>query len=56
MISQKHKEAVKFKYNWGFFITTNVYPDSGGGVDSDAIRTRLSVFVTKPLPSKDNNA
>ena len=54
--AQKHREGSKFKYNSGFFITTNVYPDFGPGPDSDAIRRRLSVFETKPLPRKDNNA
>ena len=54
--AQKHREGSKFKYNSGFFITTNVCPDFGPGPDSDAIRRRLCVFETKPLPRKDNNA
>ena len=55
MVPQKHKEASKFKYNSGFFITTNIYPDFGDGRDGDAIKRRLSVFETNTLPKKDNN-
>ena len=51
----KRKEASKFCYNSGFFITTNTYPDFGPGTDSEAIRKRLAVFTTKKLPKKDNN-
>lgn len=53
MLPQKHKDASKFKYNSGFFITTNVYPDFGPGDDSDAIRKRLDIFTTKPLKRKN---
>ena len=28
-VSIKHQSGVKVKYNSGFFITTNVYPDFG---------------------------
>ena len=55
MVPQKHREASKFIYNSGFFITTNIYPDFGGERDDDAIRKRLAVFETKALPKKDNN-
>ena len=55
MVPQKHKEASKFIYKSGFFITTNEYPDFGPGVDGDAIRKRLCVFNTTALPKKDNN-
>ena len=54
MVPQKHREASKFLYNSGFFITTNEYPDFGTGVDAEAIRKRLCVFETKALPRKDN--
>ena len=53
MMPQKHKEALKFKYNSGFFITTNVYPDFGPGDDAEAIRKRLSIFTTKALKKKN---
>jgi len=52
VVARKHKEPLKFCYNSGFYITT----DFGPGVDSVAIRKRLSVFNTKALPRKDNNA
>jgi hypothetical protein len=53
MIPQKHKEAKKFMYKSGFFITTNVYPDFGHKTDCDAIRKRLSLFNTTKLPKKN---
>ena len=53
MLPQKHKEAVRVKYNSGFFITTNVYPDFGNEVDCQAIRKRLCTFETKTLPKLD---
>lgn len=53
MLPQKHKEATKFKYNSGFFITTNVYPDFGPGDDAEAIKKRLSIFTTKALKRKN---
>ena len=56
MVPQKHKEAAKFRYNSGFYITTNTYPDFGSGSDGVAIRKRLAVFDTKPLPRKDNKS
>ena len=56
MVPVKHSDAKKFIYNSGFFITTNVYPDFGDGVDGEAIRKRLKVFHTKALPKKDGNA
>ena len=54
MVPQKHKEASKFKYNSGFFITTNIYPDFGDERDAEAVRKRLCIFNTKALPRKDN--
>ena len=53
MLPQKHREASKFKYNSGFYITTNVYPDFGDGLDGEAIKKRLKVFQTKSLKRKD---
>ena len=53
MVPQKHRDASKFVYNSGFFITTNEYPDFGSGRDAEAIRRRLSVFETKALPHKN---
>lgn len=55
-IPQKHKEGLRVKYNSGFFIATNVYPDFGKQEDCDAIRKRLEVFQTKSLPRKDGSA
>lgn len=56
MLPQKHKEASKFKYNSGFFITTNIYSDFGPGDDAKAIRKRLSIFTTKALKRKNASA
>lgn len=53
MIPQKHKDAVKFKFNSGFFITTNTYPDFGPGDDAEAIKKRLAIFETKALKRKN---
>ena len=53
MLPQKHKEAKKFQYKSGFFITTNVYPDFGDPTDCQAIRKRLSLFNTTALPSRN---
>ena len=52
MVPQKHKEATKYVYNSGFFITTNEYPDFGEGRDGEAIRRRLNIFNTKALKRK----
>ena len=46
MVPQKHREASKFIYNSGFYITTNVYPDFGEGLDGQAIKKHLKVFNT----------
>ena len=53
MLPQKHKGATKFKYNSGFFITTNILPDFGQNLDGDAVYKRLEVFETKALEKKD---
>ena len=53
MVPQKHREASKFIYNSGFYITTNVYPDFGEGLDGQAIKKRLKVFEMKSLKHKD---
>jgi len=50
----KHKTGAKVKYNSGFFITTNVYPDFGNERDCEAIRKRLSIFNTTSLKKKDS--
>jgi len=54
-IPQKHKDGVRVKFNSGFFITTNVYPDFGNETDCVAIRRRLDVFQTNSLPRKDSS-
>lgn len=53
MIPQKHKEAKKFLYRSGFFITTNVYPDFGDETDYAAIRSHLRLFNTEKLQKKN---
>ena len=55
MVPQKHRQASKFIYNSGFYITTNVYPDFGEGLDGQAIKKRLKVFETKSLKHKDTS-
>ena len=55
MIPQQHREASKFIYNSGFYITTNVYPDFGEGLDGQAIKKHLKVFETKSLKNKDTS-
>ena len=55
MVPQKHREASKFIYNSGFYITTNVYPNFGEGLDGQAIKKRLKVFETKSLKHKDTS-
>lgn len=55
MVPQKHKEVKKFIYNSGFYITTNVYPDFGEGLDGEAIKKRLKIFETKSLKQNDTN-
>ena len=54
MVPQKHREASKFLYNSGFFITTNEHPDFGEGRDGEAIKRRLKIFQTKALKRKNN--
>lgn len=49
MLPQKHKSGTRVKYNSGFFITTNIYPDFGSDLDNQAIARRLEVFNTKSL-------
>ena len=55
MVPQKHKEAKKFIYNSGFYITTNIYPDFGEGLDGEAIKKRLKIFETKYWKQKDTS-
>ena len=52
-VQRKHSLTHSTHYNSGFFITTNVYPDFGGGRDGEAIKKRLTVFETNALPRKD---
>lgn len=52
-VQRKHADVQSSHYNSGFFITTNVYPDFGGGRDAEAIKKRLSVFETVALKKKD---
>ena len=55
MVPQKHREASKFIYNFGFYITTNVYPGFGEGLVGQAIKKRLKVFKTKSVKHKDTS-
>ena len=55
IVPQKHREASQFINNSGFYITTNVCPDFGEGLDGEAIKKRLKVFETKSLKHKDNS-
>ena len=55
MVPQEHREASKFIYNSGFYITTNVYPNLGEGLDCQAIKKPLKVFETKSLKHKDTS-
>lgn len=52
-IPQKHKSANRVKYNSGFFLTCNEYPDFGTERDCQAIRTRLDIFNSTSLPKKN---
>ena len=45
----------KFIFNSGFYITSNVYPDFGEGMDGQAIKKRLKVFEMKSLKHKDTS-
>ena len=54
MVPQKHREAIKFIYNSGFFITTNEYLDFGEGRDGEAIKRRLKIFQAKALKRRNN--
>lgn len=55
-IPQKHKTAARVKYNSGFFLTTNTYPDFGNERDCQAIKTRLEIFNTSPLREKSDKS
>ena len=54
MLPRKHRKAEKFAYNSGFYITTNEMPNFGQGPDDRAIKRRLSVFETVPIPNPRN--
>ena len=49
----KNIENPQFISNSGFYITTNVYPDFGEGLDGQPIKKHLKVFGTKSLKHKD---
>ena len=55
MVPQKHREASKFIYNSGFYITTNVYPNFREGLDGQAIKKHLKVFERKSVKHKDTS-
>ena len=50
MAPQKHMEALKFKYNFGFFIITNIYLDFNNERDNSS--SQKTTFSAKPLPRK----
>ena len=50
---QKHKGASRVKYNSGFYIATNNYPDFGNEKDNGAIKSRLETLYTKSLTKTD---
>ena len=52
-MQKKHADVQSTHYNSGFFITTNDFPDFGGGRDEEAIRKRLEIYETKGLRKKD---
>ena len=54
MLPRKHKEAEKFTYNSGFYITTYQMPNFEQGHDDRAIKRKLSVFETVPIPNPRN--
>ena len=45
----------KFICNFGFYITSNVHPNFGEGLDGQVIKKRLKVFETKSLKHKDSS-
>ena len=53
-IPQKHKTGARVKYNSGFFLTTNNYPDFGNERDCEAIKARLDIFQTSSLKGKSD--
>ena len=55
MVPQNHREASKFIYNSGFYMTTSVYPNFGEGLDGQVIKKCLKVFETKSLKHKDTS-
>ena len=54
MLPRKHKEAEKFAYNSGYYITTNEVQNVGQGSDDRPIKRRLSVFETVPFLNPRN--
>ena len=56
LIPQKHKGGLRVKYNSGFYIATNVYPDFGNETDNVVIKKRLEEFHTKSLAFNKENS
>ena len=54
IVPQKHRDASKFIYFSGFFVTTIKYRDFEEGRDRDAIKRRLKIFQTKTQKRKNN--
>ena len=54
-MSRKHKDGKRVKYNSGFYITTNVFPDFGHQTDNEAIDKRLAIFKTKSLTKRSSS-
>ena len=54
MLPRKHKEADKFPYRSGIYITTNEMSNFGVGADAEAVERRLSIFETKSIPNPRN--
>ena len=54
MLPRKHKEAEKFPYRSGTYITTNEMPNFGVGADAEAVERRWSIFETKSIPNPRN--
>lgn len=55
-IPQKHKAGARVKYNSGFFLTTNNYPDFGNERDCEAIKARLDIYQTRSLQERSDTS
>ena len=56
IVPREHRQASQFINNSGFYLTTNVCPDFGKGLDGEAIKKGLKVFETKLSKHKDISA